>query len=235
MRTTLRRTHPYSSNIDIVSLRDKTVYTMFAPHITNIHRHQALTALEIEQDLKAVRELGGLLIKYKSDIDTQMALGEELASLLRTKDIRWIGVESNEWEEFGNIPFEALKKQVNSRFLSYDEWDEDKTRRLLHLIYSHQLIARYTWPKIFTSVRTNVLGHIELEEKMGELIGQLIKLGKIMLFMQQHQWASQAKAFHQLNIRSLERVPPRKVREVLTQIEEHGDTIIMLPYCSSVS
>ena len=75
----------YSDHIETVSIRGKTLHTMFVLHTTRGIADEALEILAIEDNSKALEVLNALLSKGVSLIDDLMGQTDDLVSLAKAK------------------------------------------------------------------------------------------------------------------------------------------------------
>ena len=214
----------YSKTIDVASLKGRTLYTMFAPHLHEYVREDILRILgQRENDSKVLNDLEELLKKHSSTIDTQKALFQELLSLARKQSIRWIGIE-NFLSSEEKIPVQVMRNQLKKRFSSHLGWDAEKQERLIYLLYNADIIAYHDHPVLFAQAQRIDLGDDSLESVTGRLVEPVLDLMQILRFMQRDGWASKAHAFHQLNVDALDIPIPDSLKQtILSQVKQEGE------------
>ena len=148
----------HSGQIRLGHINSRKIYSLFTPHI----KSQGENVLSIIRNSNHVDNLvdilNQLLDEYKETISSEQSDVQQLTWLLKSDQIKWIGIEDS--GEDINLRFtynqrkhEYLGVKETLEVLNlHPDWSLEKTDRLLYLIYGADIITYAKNPELFAEV-----------------------------------------------------------------------------------
>ena len=225
------------------------LYTQFATHLGGHEYQKVLWALERDHnDTMVVEILHNFLKQYSSLIEHQRNLGQELVRIVETSEIQWVGVEPGNFRsmmpsiflthmEGAEIDLADTKDllitsvrdqrmRINRRLSSSPDWNDEKTKRLLYLLYPRWVVVMALRRRSFANVRWVLLGDKELDDKTIAVHEALLGLVPVMRIMQDNNFAPKARRFHALDIKNVDNferiISDGQRKEILDEFDREG-------------
>ncbi len=146
---------PESEDTRVVNINGRTIYTFSRTHLSEKNPNKIFNAFRKSDPAIKLNEI---LVKEEHLIKQTQSVVRQITTLAASGQIDWLGIEVSP-EELDQFSIEShtnkyleIKQAVDQHLGNNDQWDKQKTDRILHLMFLDYIIAIAENPETFRNI-----------------------------------------------------------------------------------